>query len=95
MGCTRGSDFVFTTDDVLEMIVVCGVGVVGGVCEMCMCLAPGRRCVDEWMRGFGLGFTNPVGTRGVWDVCLCLNCGGVDGVGGVGMWLCPGYLRVG
>ena len=27
----------------------------------------------EWMRG--LGFNNPVGTRGVLDVCLC--CGGV------------------
>ena len=31
-------------------------------CEMCMCL----------------GFTNPVRTRGVWDVCLRL--GGVGGV---------------
>ena len=25
---------------------------------------------DEWIRGLGLGFTNPVGTGGVWDVCL-------------------------
>ena len=27
--------------------------------------------------GLGLGFTNPVGTGGVWDVCL--GCGGVGG----------------
>ena len=26
---------------------------------------------DEWMRGLGLGFTNPVGTVEVLDVCLC------------------------
>ena len=38
--------------------------------------------VGEWMRGLGLGFTNPVGTRGVLDVCLCFGCGGVGGVGG-------------
>ena len=38
----------------------------------------GRRG-GEWMRGLGLGFTNPVGTGGVLDVCLCLNCGCVDG----------------
>ena len=24
----------------------------------------------EWMRGLGLGFTNPVGTGGVLDVCV-------------------------
>ena len=36
------------------------------------------------MRGLGLGFTNPVGTWGVFDMCLCLDCGGVGGewVGG-------------
>ena len=27
--------------------------------------------------GLGLGFTNPVGTGGVLDVCVCLGCGGV------------------
>ena len=38
---------------------------------------------DEWMRRLGLGFTNPVGTGKVLDVCLCLGCGcGVGGVGG-------------
>ena len=36
----------------------------------------------EWTRGLGLVFTNPVGTGGVLDVCLCLGCGGVVGVGG-------------
>ena len=30
----------------------------------------------------GFGFTNPAGTGGVWDMCLCFGCGGVDGVGG-------------
>ena len=34
------------------------------------------------MRLLVLGFTNPVGTGGVLDVCLCLSCGGVGGVGG-------------
>ena len=33
------------------------------------------------MRGLDLGFTNPVGTGGVLDVCLCFGCGGVGGVG--------------
>ena len=40
---------------------------------------------SEWMRGSGLGFTNPVVTWGVLDVCLYLGCGGVSSVGwGVG-----------
>ena len=49
-----------------------------------MCLARGGVGGegDEWMRGLGLGFTNPVGTGGGLDVCLCLGCGGVGGVGG-------------
>ena len=34
------------------------------------------------MRGLGLGFTNPVETGGVLNVCLCLGCVGVCGVGG-------------
>ena len=40
--------------------------------------------MDERMRGLGmgLGFTNPVRTGGVLDVCLCLVCGGVGGEGG-------------
>ena len=36
----------------------------------------------EWMRGLGLGLTNPVGTGRVLDVCLCFGCGGVGGVAG-------------
>ena len=37
----------------------------------------------EWMRE--LGFTNPLGTGGVLDMCLCFGCGGVGGewVGGL------------
>ena len=51
------------------MSVVHGMRRVGGVCEMCMCLA--RVSVGgEWMRGFGLDFTNPVGTGGVLDMCV-------------------------
>ena len=39
---------------------------VGGVCELCMCLARGGVGGEgEWIRGLGLGFTNPVGTGGV------------------------------
>ena len=39
----------------------------------------------EWMRGLGLGFTNPMGTGGVLDMCMCLGCSGVGGewVGGL------------
>ena len=47
----------------------------------------------EWMRELGLGFTNPVGTGGVLDVCLCFGCGGVSG--GVGRGLEPGSGAVG
>ena len=51
--------FRCVSSDVLEMSVVRGV--CGG-CDMCMCLVRGgvggER--DEWMRGLGLGFTNPV-----------------------------------
>ena len=32
------------------------------------------------MRIFGLDVTNPVGTGGVLDECLCFGCGGVCGV---------------
>ena len=40
----------------------------------------------EWLRELGLGFTNPVGTGGVLDMCLCFGCGGVGGVGGQWAW---------
>ena len=36
----------------------------------------------EWMRELGFGFTNPVGTGGVLDMCLCFGYGGVGVVGG-------------
>ena len=42
--------------------------------------------VGEWMRGLGLAFTNPVGTGGVLDVCLCFGCGRVGGMGGEWVW---------
>ena len=43
MGGTRGSGVLSIAYDVLEMSLVRGVG---GVCDMCMCLAHGRggRC---------------------------------------------------
>ena len=66
---------------VCSHVVVFGLS-VGGVCEMCMCLAPGgvagERGGGECMRRLGLGSTSPVETGGV---CLCLGCGGVGGVG--------------
>ena len=76
---TRGSGIVSTAADVLWMSVVRGMRGIGGVCEMCMCLARGGVDVEggEWRRGLGLGFTNPMGTEGVLDVCLCF--GGVCG----------------
>ena len=75
MSGTRGSGVLSSTGDVLEMSVARGVG---GVCDMCMCLA--RDGVggegSEWMRGLGLGFTNPAGTGGgVLNMCLCFGCG--------------------
>ena len=52
----------------------------------CVCVWLGAAWVErggcEWMRGLGLGFTNPVGTGRVLDVCLCFGCGGVGGVDG-------------
>ena len=55
---------------------------VGGVCDMCICLARGSVGGEggEWMRELGLGVTNLVGTGGVLDMCLCFGCGGVGGV---------------
>ena len=94
MSGTRGSGVLSSTGDVL-------VRGVGGVCDMCMCLARGGVGGEggEWMRELGLGFTNPLGTGGVLDMCLCFGCGGVGGgewvgawtgvgSGGVVLWLC-------
>ena len=76
MCSTHGSGVLSSTGDVLEMGVVRGVG---GVCDMCMCLARGGVGGEgsEWMRRLGLGFTNPVGTGGALDVCLCMGCSGM------------------
>ena len=78
MSGTRGSGVLSSTGDVL-------VKGVGGVCDMCMCLARGGVGGEggEWMRELGLGFTNPLGTGGV--LYMCLGCGGVGGecVGGL------------
>ena len=65
MNGTRGSDVLSSTGDVL-------VKGVGGVCDMCMCLARGGVGGEgvEWMRELGLCFTNPLGTWGVLDMCL-------------------------
>ena len=78
MSGTRGSGVLSSTGDVLEMSVVRGVG---GVCDSGRCGWRG----GEWMREFGLGFTNPVGTGGMSDMCLCFGCDGVGGewVGGL------------
>ena len=79
VGVTPGSGVVYSAADVLWMSVVRGIRGVGGVYEMCMCLARGD--VD----GEGvLGFTNLVGTGGVLYVCLWLGCSGVYSVGGSG-----------
>ena len=78
MGSTHGSGVLSSACDVLEISVVRGVG---GVCDMCMCLARGGvgGVGGEWVTGLGLGYTNSGGT---WDMCLCFGCGGVVGVGG-------------
>ena len=41
VGGTRGSGIVSSAADVLCMSVVRGMRGVGGICEMCMCLARG------------------------------------------------------
>ena len=74
MSGTRGSGVLSSIGDVR-------VRGVGGVCDMCMCLARGGVGGEggEWMRELGLGFTNPLGTGGLLDMCLCFGCGGVGG----------------
>ena len=46
------------------------------------------------MRGLGLGFTNPVGTGGVLDVCLCYAGVGGEWVGGLDQGLEGGVCYV-
>ena len=38
-----------------------------------------RKWEGEWITGLGVGFIKHVGTGVVFDICLCLGCGGVDG----------------
>ena len=54
----------------LEISVVRGVGGVFGSGRY-------RWRGGEWMSELGMGFTNPVGTGGVLDMCLCFGCGDV------------------
>ena len=83
MSGTCGSGVLSSTGDVL-------VRGVGGVCDMCMCLARGGVGGEggEWKRELGLGFTNPVETGGVLGMCLCFGCGWCRW--GVGRGLGPG-----
>ena len=83
MNGTRGSGVLSSTGDVL-------VRGVGGVCDMCMCLARGGVGGEGLSGELGLGFTNPLGTGGVLDMCLCFGCGGVGGVGGEWAWTMVG-----
>ena len=79
MSGTYCSGIVSSAADVLGKSVVCGMREVGG---MCMCLAQGGVGgeVGEWIRRFGLGFHNLVGTGECWmcgwwcvvDLGLCL-----------------------
>ena len=65
MSGTRGSGVLSSTGGVL-------VRGVGGVCDMCMCLARGGLGGEggEWMRELGLGFTNPVWTGSIGHVSV-------------------------
>ena len=83
MSGTRGSGVLSSTGGVL-------MRGVGGVCGMCLTRGGVGGYGGEWMRELGLGFTNPVGTGRVLDMCLCFGCGG-EWVGGLG----PGSGAVG
>ena len=90
MSGTRGSGVLSSTGDVLAERC-------WWMCDMCMCLARGGVGGEggEWMR-IGLGFTNPVGTGGVLDMCVfwfgwCrwgVGRGLGQGSGAVGLVLC-------
>ena len=74
VGGTRGSGIVSSAAELMEYV-------------RCVCVWLGSAWVKrgEWKRGLGLGFTNPVGTGEMLDVCLCFGCGGVgeEWVGGL------------
>ena len=78
MSGTRGSGVLSSTGDVL-------VRGVGGVCDMCMCLARGGVGGEEgeWMRELGVGLFPILWGQGECWTCVCvLVAGGVGGVGG-------------
>ena len=86
MGCICGSGVLASAGGVLEMSVVRGVG---GVYDLCMCLAWGGvgGVGGERVIGLGLGFTNSGGT---WRKCdMCFGCGvvGREWMGGLGQGL--------
>ena len=70
VGGKRGSGILSSAADMLGMSVVRGMKGVGGVCEMCMCLARGG-VGGEWDERIGFGLYQSRGNRG----------GGVLGLG--------------
>ena len=66
VGGTHGSGIVSIAADVLWMSVVCGMRGVGGVCEMCMCLARLRPWVERGRvdERIGFGLYQSCGNRG-------------------------------
>ena len=77
MGGTRGSGVLASAGDVLEISVVRSVG---GVYDICMCLARGMVGGVGGDR-IGLGLCQFWRNMGKWEICLCFCCGGVGGVG--------------
>ena len=72
MGGTRGSGSVSSADDVLDMSVLRGMRGVGGVCEMCMCLARGGvgGYGGEWLYK-SCGYRGSVGRVSVFGLQRC------------------------
>ena len=70
VGGTRSSGIMSSAANVLEMSVVRGMRGVGGMCEISLAWVGDGEEWGEWMRGFHLGFTNPVGTGDVGRVSM-------------------------
>ena len=47
-------------------------------CVKCVCTGGVGGVGHEWVRGLGLGFTNPGATWGKWDMCLWFGCVGCE-----------------